>query len=136
MTTTTTPHADVTVVRSGFEAFANGDIAAFAAMFHTDATWHHRNDDRLGGVHRGSDGIVAFLTESMRLTAGTLRPVPQSFLTDGAGQVAVLTRISASRPDGRTFDDAQVLVFTVEAARVRSVEQYVGDPEAVTAFWA
>jgi hypothetical protein len=27
-------------------------------------------------------------------------------------------------------------VFTVEDGRVRSVEQYVGDPAAVTAFWA
>ena len=63
MTTATAADANVAVVRSGFEAFAKGDIAAFAAMFHGDATWHHRNDDRLGGVHRGSDGIVAFVAE-------------------------------------------------------------------------
>jgi hypothetical protein len=48
----------------------------------------------------------------------------------------VLTRVSGTRPDGRAFDDAQVLVFAVEGDRVRSVDQYVGDPPAVTAFWA
>jgi ketosteroid isomerase-like protein len=134
--TTTTADTDIAVVRAGFEAVAHGDLATFRDQFHPDATWNHRNDDRLGGVHHGSDGIVAFLTESMRLTAGTLRPVPLSILTDGGGQVAVLTRISATRPDGRSFDDRQVLLFTIERGRVRSVDQFVGDPAAVTAFWA
>ena len=57
-------------------------------------------------------------------------------MPDGAGHVAVLTRISATRPDERAFDDTQILLFTLEDGRVRSVDQFVGDPTAVTAFWA
>jgi hypothetical protein len=72
----------------------------------------------------------------MELTAGTLRPVPQRFLPDGAGHVAVLTQISGQRPDGRSFDDTQVLYFQLEGGKVRSVDQFIGDPPAVTAFWA
>jgi hypothetical protein len=30
----------------------------------------------------------------------------------------------------------QVLLFTVESGRVRSVDQFIGDPPTVTAFWA
>jgi ketosteroid isomerase-like protein len=134
--TTTTADTDIAVVRAGFAAVGKGDLVAFRNQFHTDATWNHRNDDRLGGVHQGSDGIVAFLSESMRLTGGTLRPVPEAFLTDGEGRVAVLTRISATRPDGRSFDDRQVLLFTIDDGLVRGVDQFVGDPKAVTAFWA
>jgi ketosteroid isomerase-like protein len=136
MTTRATADTDLAVVRSGFEAIANGDLARFSDMFHPDATWNHRNDDRLGGVHRGSDGIVAFITESMQLTAGTLRPVPLSFMADGTGRVMVLVRVSGSRPDGRSFDNPQVLLFTLDGNRVRSVDQFVGDPSAVAAFWA
>jgi ketosteroid isomerase-like protein len=128
--------ADVAAVRAGFEAFGRGDLAGFADMFLPDATWNHRNDDRLGGVHQGSDGIVAFIMESGQLTAGTLRAVPEGFMGDGAGRVAVPTRVSGTRPDGRTFDDSQVLLFVLDGDRVRSVDQYVGDPSAVTAFWA
>lgn len=135
-TTATAADANAAVVRSGFEAFARGDGPAFAAMFAEDATWNHRNDDRLGGVHRGIDAIMAFLAESGQLTAGTLRAVPGAMLTDGAGRVAVLTRVTATRPDGRSFDDAQILLFVVEGDVVRSVDQYIGDPTAVTAFWA
>jgi ketosteroid isomerase-like protein len=136
MTTDTASHHDVAVVRAGFEAFGRGDLAAFGELFETDATWNHRNPDRLGGVHEGRDGILHFIAESGRLTAGTLRAVPESVMADGDGRVAVLTRVSGTRPDGRAFDDSQVLVFTVAGEHVRHVDQYIGDPPAVTAFWA
>ena len=134
--TSDTAASDVDAVRSGFHAVAEGDMAGFAAMFHADATWNHRNDDRLGGIKYGVDAIVDFLRESMELTEGTLRPVPELVLPDGAGHVAVLTRITGVRPDARTFDDLQLLLFTLQDGRVRAVEQFVGDPRAVTAFWA
>ena len=92
MTTETTETTDVAVVRAGFEAFASGDVAGFADMFAPDATWNHRNDDRLGGIHQGSDGIMAFIGESAQLTAGTLRAEPQAMMGDGQGNVAVVVR--------------------------------------------
>jgi len=138
MTTTATTAAtsDIAVVRGGFEAFGKGDMGAFAAMFAPEATWNHRNPDRLGGIHDGREAIVDFIVESGRLTAGTLRAVPEAIMADGAGRVAVLTRVSGTRPDGRTFEDLQILLFAVEGDVVRSVDQYIGDPPAVTAFWA
>jgi ketosteroid isomerase-like protein len=136
MTAETTATTDVQAVQDGFAAFAAGDLAAFAAGFHPDATWNHRNDDRLGGVKVGMDEIVGFLMESGQLTAGTLRAVPEGYLTDGVGSVAVRTRVSGTRPDGRTFDDSQILLFALDDGKVRSVDQFVGDPAAVTAFWA
>jgi len=136
MTTRTMADQDTGTVRSVFDAFACGDLAALGTLFHQDATWHHRNDDRLGGRHRGSDGIAAYLAEAAQLSAGTLRPVPQAFMADGSGRVCVLVQVSGTRPDGRSMDDPQVAVFTVEGGRVRSVDQHVGDPAAVAAFWA
>jgi uncharacterized protein len=128
--------ADVDVVRAVFGAFASGDLAALADLLHPDARWHHHNDDRLGGIHRGADAIIAYVTESALLTAGTLHAVPQSVMTDGQGHVAVLVRLTASRPDGRSMDGPQVLLVTIEGGRVRAIEQFVGEPVAVAAFWA
>jgi ketosteroid isomerase-like protein len=135
-TTDTASGADVAVVRAGFEAFAQGDLAGFGELFHADATWNHRNDDRLGGVHRGRDGILGFIAESAQLTGGTLHAVAQSLMADGEGRVAAVVRVSGTRPDGRSFDDPQVLLFTLDGDHVRSVDQFVGDPGAVAAFWA
>jgi ketosteroid isomerase-like protein len=134
--TSTIAGQDIGTVRSVFDAFASRDLAALSTLFHQDATWHHRNDDRLGGRHQGSDGIAAYLAEAAQLTAGCLQPVPRSFMAGSAGRVCVLVQVSGTRPDGRSLDDPQVALFTVQDGRVRSVEQYVGDPAAVTAFWA
>jgi ketosteroid isomerase-like protein len=134
--TDTTAQADVQAVKAGYDAVAAGDIAAFAAGFHPDATWNHRNPDRLGGTNPGIDEITGFLGASFELTRGTLRAEAERYLPDGAGHVAVLTRVSGTRPDGRTFDDTQILYFQLEDGLVRSVDQFIGDPPAVTAFWA
>jgi hypothetical protein len=48
----------------------------------------------------------------------------------------VRVRVSARRPDGRSPDDAQVVTLAVDSGHVRTVDQYVGDPAAVRAFWA
>jgi ketosteroid isomerase-like protein len=41
-----------------------------------------------------------------------------------------------ARPDGRRFDDPQMHLFRLRDGRVVQVDQYVGDPGAVKAFWA
>jgi ketosteroid isomerase-like protein len=136
---TSTSTATVTgtdVVRAFFQAVAGADPAALGDLFHADATWHHRNDDRLGGIHQGSAAIMAYLAESAQLTTGTLRAVPQLIMADGESHVSVLVRLSATRPDGRSMDGPQLVLFTTDSGRVRSIDQFVGDPAAVAAFWA
>ena len=135
-TASTATRTDVDVVRAVFGTFASGDLATLGDLLHPDATWHHHNDDRLGGIHRGADAIIAYLTESALLTVGTLHAQPRSVMTDGEGHVAVLLRLSAGRPDGRAMDGPQVVLVTVEDGRVRAIEQFVGEPAAVAAFWA
>jgi len=134
--TTSTTFTDTDVVRAVFQAFADADLGALGGLLHAEATWHHRNDDPLGGIHQGSAAIAAYLAQAGQLTAGTLRAVPQSFLADGDGRVAVLVRLSAARPDGRSTDGPQLVLFTLDGGRVRSIDQFVGDPAAVAAFWA
>ena len=135
-TASTATLTDTDVVRAVFQAFADADLTALGGLLHADAAWHHRNDDPLGGIHRGGDAIIAYLARSAQLTAGTLRAVPQSFMADGQGRVGVLVRLSATRPDGRSMDGPQLVLVTLDGGRVRSIDQFVGDPAAVAAFWA
>jgi ketosteroid isomerase-like protein len=132
----TVTDTDTDTVRAVFQAFADADAAALDGLLHADATWNHRNSDRLGGVHHGTGAIMAYLAESAQLTDGTLRAVPQSYMADGGGRVGVLVRLGATRPDGRSMDGPQIVLFTLDGGRVRSIDQFVGDPAAVAAFWA
>ena len=126
----------LSTVQAFFNAMAARDIETVAGLFSDDATWNHRNEDRFGGVHRGRDAILAFIGESVQLTGGTLRPMPQAFLPDGGGRVAALVRLTATRPDGRSADDLQMVLFAVTDGRVTAVEHFLGDPAGQTAFWA
>ena len=134
--TSTATLTDTDVVRAFFQAAADGDPAALAGLLHPGASWHHHNDDRLGGIHQGSAAVMAYLAGAAQLTAGTLRAVPQLLMADGEGHVTVLVRLSATRPDGRSMDGPQLVLLAVADGRVRSIDQFVGDPAAVAALWA
>jgi len=53
----------------------------------------------------------------------------------GTGRVAVLARLSATRPD-RATDGPQLVLVTLTAAASAASTSSVGDPAAVAAFWA
>lgn len=131
--TTTITAAEATVLR-GFAAFATLDTETLGVVFHPDVVWTHRNDDRFAGAKAGWPAVAAFFGESAELTAGTLRVEPQTTMSRG-DLVTVIARVSATRPDGRSFDDMQMLLFRLEDDRAVAVDQYVGDPAAVRAFW-
>jgi ketosteroid isomerase-like protein len=135
MTDTATLTDSETTVLAGYDAFGRGDMEALERMFLPDATWTHRNAGRLGGTKHGFGAILAFFGESVELSAGSLRVEPRGTAGRG-GTVAVFVHMSATRPDGRVLDDEQVHVFRLDGDRVTSVDQYIGDPAAVEAFWA
>ena len=132
---TGTVTSNIEIVRSGYAAFGRGDMAGVAELFAPDAVWTHRNGGRFAGPKRGFDTIAAFFGESVELSAGTLRVEPTGLLGD-ADDVAVLIHMRGTRPDGRALDDRQVHLFHLRGGKTVSVDQYVGDPGAVEAFWA
>jgi ketosteroid isomerase-like protein len=73
VSSTSTTQSDAQLVGAGYEAFAASDFAALDRLFHANATWNHRNNDRYGGVHSGKDAIFAFFAGSAQDAAGTLR---------------------------------------------------------------
>jgi len=131
----TTPTGNDAIVLAGYEAFARGDMPALSRLFTPDAVWTHRNGGRLGGPKRGFDAIAAFFGESVELSGATLRVEPRTAIGRG-DTVVVLAHLSGRRPDGRVLDDEQVHVFRLRDGQTVSVDQYIGDPGAVEAFWA
>jgi ketosteroid isomerase-like protein len=130
----TTTDAEATVLR-GFAAFASHDTDTLGVVFHPEVVWIHHNDDRFKGAKAGWPAVAAFFGESGELTAGTLQVEPQTTMSAG-DLVTVLARVTATRPDGRRLDDQQVLLFRLEDGRTVQVDQYIGEPAAVEAFWA
>jgi ketosteroid isomerase-like protein len=122
------------LVRQGYAAFGRGDLAAVQELFDPGIVWHAQRLGRLGGDHRGWPEVLKFFAETMELTHGTFRMEIQAVLGSDTG-AAVILRSIAQRGD-QNLDDQQVHIFHLRDERVTEVWQYVGDLDAVSAFWA
>jgi ketosteroid isomerase-like protein len=120
------------LVRSGYDAFAAGDLAAVEALFRPDAVWHAQRLGLLSGDHTGWPAIAEFFGRTMQLTAGSFSVTIEDVLTNDTGAAAVVR--SRGERDGRRLDDRQVHLFRLDGVRVAEVWQFPG--EGADAFWA
>jgi ketosteroid isomerase-like protein len=119
-------------VRSGYEAFAAGDLAAVEELFSPAAVWHAQRLGQLGGDHEGWPAIAAFFGRTMELTGGTFTVTLEDALTSETG-VAAVVRSRGAR-DGRTLNERQAHLFTLENGRVGEVWQFAG--AGADEFWS
>jgi ketosteroid isomerase-like protein len=59
------------LLRSGYAAFASGDLATIERMFHPGVIWHAQRLGQLGGDHIGWPAVADFFGRSMQLTRGS-----------------------------------------------------------------
>ena len=125
---------NIELVRDGYEAFGRGDLETVQRLFAPDAVWRVQRLGLLSGDHEGWPAVAAFFVETMQLTAGTFRVTPIDIMASET-RVAVYARSTASR-DGRSLDDLQIHLFTLEGEVVAEVRQFVGDADATQEFWS
>jgi uncharacterized protein len=120
------------LVRSGYEAFAAGDLAAVEELFRPDAIWHAQRLGRLSGDHEGWPAIAGFFGLTMELSGGTFTVAAKDALVND-DSVAVVVRSRAERDD-RRLDEPQVHLFRLEDGLVTEVRQFAGAD--ADAFWS
>jgi len=69
-------------IRSGYEAFARGDVPAVLEVFAEDIVWDTPESLPNGGVHRGHDGVGAFFA-TLPQTWGEFSVEPEEYLDSG-----------------------------------------------------
>src|SRR5437870_10431709 len=116
------------LLRTGYGAFASGDLATVERMFHPGVIWHAQRLGQLGGDHVGWPAVADFFRRSMELTRGTFRADLLEVMSNDNGAAAVVR--SSGERDGLRLDDKQVHLFYLENNRVVEVWQFVGDGEA------
>ena len=94
-------HTNAELLRSGYDAFASGDIPSVLGIFAEDIAWHVPGRSPLSGDYRGHEGVVGFFTKAMELSGGTLRVEADEIVADG-DRIIVLTTVSAER-NGRSW---------------------------------
>jgi len=55
-----TEHPNIELTRRGYEAFAQGDLAALSELIADDVTWHALGVGPLSGTYHGRDEVFGF----------------------------------------------------------------------------
>jgi len=104
--------ANEQLIRTGYAAFAAGDMATLEQLFRPDFKWHAQRLGVLSGTHDGWPAFLRFLGQTMELTNGSFTVTIEDVLTNEDG-VAVVARSRAER-EGRRLDDRQVHLFRLD----------------------
>jgi ketosteroid isomerase-like protein len=109
------------LIRSGYDAFGRGDLAAVEQLFRSDAVWHAQALGVLSGGHVGWPAIAGFFGRTMVLTNGTFTVTVEDVLTNETG-AAVVVRSRGVR-DSKQLDSRQVHLSRFEDGRVAEAWQ-------------
>ena len=125
-------HPNAQVVMRGFQAFAEGNMAAMKELFADDATWHGGGRNKWSGDYTGPDSIVEMMGGIG--SEATVENQPHAVLADD-DHVVVLNTTSQSR-GGRSFSGNGVFVFHVNDGKVTEAWSVSADPYGLDEFWA
>jgi ketosteroid isomerase-like protein len=126
-------HPNEELVRRGYQAFAEADMATLNELFADDLVWHAPGRNQLAGTFRGKEEVFATFMKVAELSGGTFKLDIHTILADDE-HVAVLARATGER-EGRTLEDNSVQIFHIRDGKVTEQWLYPGDAYASDAFW-
>jgi ketosteroid isomerase-like protein len=113
-------HADVDLVRQGYEAFRTGDAQRLDQLLADDVVWHVGGKSKLSGTHRGKQDVMELFAKQAQLFGGS----PSIDLHDIVGNddhVIAIGTASAEDPDGGTVEWQFANVFHIQDGRAKEV---------------
>ena len=127
-------HPNEEIVRSGFDAFAKGDVDTLRQLFDQDAVWHVPGRSPLSGDHRGMDAILGFLARTMELTGGAFRAEVHDVVANDDHAVAIY--VTRGEREGRTLESRDVLVSHIRNGKLAEAWLLSADLYAVDEFFS
>jgi len=130
-----TPEEMIERVRAAMAALSRGDIDAVGTLVHPDYTYTVRGRASISGTYRGWEAMAGVLRRIFDMTNGTLAAMPEIVLA-GDENVLMYTHVTASRPDGRTYDNYQAYRYRLKDGLIIDGETIPVDQEAFKEFFA
>jgi hypothetical protein len=129
------PHANETVIRDLYDAFASGEMSVVDRLLADDVTWHAPGTAQHAGVRRGKAELLASMGRLAALTGGTLRSEVLDVLAND--RRAVVLQVTRAQRAGRpALHDREVIIYELRDGRVVEVWEHPGDLHAMDAFFA
>ncbi len=119
-------------IRTGYEAFNQGDVPALLDLFAETATWHVSGSSRLAGAHVGRDATLGVLGAYADAAGGTLEANLIDVMASDAHVVGLANDTAAT--GGKTLDVRSLVLFAMHDGKVTEAWQFVDDLDAFDAF--
>lgn len=115
---------NVELARSGYDAFARGDIPAVLALMDSSIVFYEAETLPYGGVHRGPDAVLDNVFMGLGRDWEPFSAVPHEYI-DAGSDVVVLGEYSGThRETGRAFVAPFAHVWRFEEGRLVEFRQY------------
>jgi ketosteroid isomerase-like protein len=127
-------HDNGELIRSGYEAFAKGDMETIATIFAADIQWNISGRNMISGTYDGQEAAFAFFGKLMELTDGTFSVAVHDLLASD-DHVVVLVKESASR-NGKSLESDDVHVWHLASGKAVEFWGISKEQYEVDEFWA
>jgi hypothetical protein len=127
-------HPNEALIRAGYDAFLNGDLAGVAGFLHEDVVWHVGGTSPLAGEYKGHGELMALFGRLAEYTDGSISIAARDILTS-EDHVIVLTRMTGRR-SGRMLEDDGVAVFRVVDGKAAEVWVFAENQGAMDSFFS
>ena len=126
-------HPNAAVVRSGYEAMARGDMAAFAAVLDDDIVWHESMPG-FEGDYDGRAGVLAFLGRMFAETGIEVKDLTVHHVLADDSHAAVLLEATVNL-GGRSRTSRYVDVYRVRDGKATEHWHLPFDPNGEEQFF-
>lgn len=127
-------HRNEELLRKGYAAFIEGDLAAIRELFAEDIVWHEPGNNPLSGTYKGRDEVFGFLAQVVTLSEGTFSLEVHDILANDTHGVAILSA-NATR-NGMSYNGRSVDVAHIVDGKVVEFWAFLDDQAAADAFWS
>jgi len=126
---------NLALVRRGYRAFNDADLAALTELLDEDASWHTPGQSPVAGDAVGREAVLARFGRYARETSGTFKADLKLVLTSEDGRVIGIHRNVAER-DGKELDVYCCIAFEVTDGRIVDGREHFYDLHAWDEFWS
>ncbi|MEU4499209.1 nuclear transport factor 2 family protein [Streptomyces sp. NBC_00210] len=128
-------HPDSALVRRGYAAFGEGDMATLGSLMTADVVHHVPGNSAISGHHKGRDAVLGLYQRLGEMTSGTMMVELEAVLADGRGHVMSFHTARADRGD-RGIEIREGLFFTIVDGKITDIDECTEDIDEEDSFWS
>ena len=127
-------HPNLEAARTGYAAFAAGDMGTLGPMLADDVVWHVGGDNPLSGDYTGREEVLGFFGRLMQKTGGTFKNEIHDMVANDEHGIAIVE--ASARRNGKWIDDRAVHVFHMADGQITEFWNIATDQNAWDDFYS